>query len=192
MLTCRTCGDNYNVERARERTSRYCSYACAAQGRRKSAADRKARPVVAIPGHPLMPRHGRAREHRVILYDKIGPGPHACHWCGQSVAWMPRIQRGCLIVDHVDRDERNNDPSNLAPACIGCNVHRHRKVGIGELFVETKGRGDIPRRVRAAECRCERCGTTFLAVLARLKRGPVRFCSRECRNRRAGIGDHHG
>lgn len=67
-------------------------------------------------------------EHRLVLYEKIGPGAHSCHWCGVRLIWAPTllhlgtIQR--LVVDHLDDDPTNNDPANLVPACSRCNTLR--------------------------------------------------------------------
>jgi hypothetical protein len=80
------------------------------------------------PKHPLAKGKGGVPEHRAILYAKIGPGPHPCHWCGKEVSWFPVVsgirQRGTLDADHVDRDTRNNRPDNLVPSCHRCNVSR--------------------------------------------------------------------
>jgi hypothetical protein len=71
--------------------------------------------------HPLAVG-GRIYEHRKVLYDKIGPGPHLCHWrCGRLVNWGGT--KG-LHTDHVDGVRTNNDPDNLVPACPSCNKLR--------------------------------------------------------------------
>lgn len=78
------------------------------------------------PGHPLAVDRGWVREHRVVLYDAIGPGEHDCHWCGTTVAWertYPEHRDG-LVVDHIDEDPSNNDPANLVPSCSSCNIQR--------------------------------------------------------------------
>jgi hypothetical protein len=78
------------------------------------------------PGHPLAGDLGWVREHRVVLYDAIGSGEHACHWCSRTVSWE-RIYPGHpdgLVVDHLDEDPSNNDPSNLVPSCAPCNISR--------------------------------------------------------------------
>lgn len=74
-------------------------------------------------GHPLAWPDGRVRVHRAVLYDKIGPGPHPCAWCGRELDWFesPRI-----TSDHLDGDTWNNDPDNLVPACLGCNGSRRK------------------------------------------------------------------
>jgi hypothetical protein len=78
-------------------------------------------------GHPLAQgARQNAWLHRVVLYDAIGPGPHGCHWCGVLVAWKPADFCERLVVDHLDGDPRNNDRSNLVPACQPCNISRHR------------------------------------------------------------------
>jgi hypothetical protein len=71
-------------------------------------------------GHPLADKAGRIYEHRVVLYDKIGPGSHKCHWCLKIINW----DDGTLTVDHLDFDRKNNDPENLEPSCLSCNSKR--------------------------------------------------------------------
>ena len=79
--------------------------------------------------HPLA-IGGIVGEHRVVLYEKIGPGTHSCNWCGTPVTWMVgKIadvhKRGKkLCADHVDRNTQNNAPENLVPACGACNTTR--------------------------------------------------------------------
>lgn len=68
------------------------------------------------------------REHRTVLLAKIGPGTHPCHWCGQPVSWDLRWPQSpdALVVDHLDDDKLNNDPSNLVPSHGRCNLTRVR------------------------------------------------------------------
>ncbi len=78
------------------------------------------------PGHPLASEKGWVREHRVVLYETIGPGEHPCHWCGVQVSFSkpyPQHLDG-LVVDHLDEDTSNNDPANLVPSCAVCNLGR--------------------------------------------------------------------
>lgn len=77
--------------------------------------------ALTVHGHPLADKWGHVLEHRKVLYDKIGPGPHACHWCGCAVTWGGLS----LTADHLDFDRANNAPSNLVPACNSCNVRRN-------------------------------------------------------------------
>lgn len=77
-------------------------------------------------GHPLARTSGLVLEHRLVLYDHIGAGPHPCHWCGTSVRWdvsWPKASDG-LVVDHLDRDRSHNVPANLVPSCQPCNARR--------------------------------------------------------------------
>lgn len=88
--------------------------------------------IVHLPGHDLSHGSGWAYEHRVVLHASIGPGEHPCHWCGTSVLWELSypFDMTALVVDHLDDDKQNNDPSNLVPACNPCNVNRSAaKVG---------------------------------------------------------------
>ena len=78
-----------------------------------------------IPGHPLAGVDGRALEHRLVLFDKIGPGEHRCHWCGTSIRWTTEGLIGdALVVDHVNHDRLDNAPGNLVASCNVCNNHR--------------------------------------------------------------------
>lgn len=83
--------------------------------------------LVTVPGHPLANARG-VFEHRVVLYDKIGPGEHPCHWCGTLVTWgvTTAADPAALLADHVDFDRLNNDPANLVPSCWSCNITRTR------------------------------------------------------------------
>lgn len=75
------------------------------------------------PDHPLADSTGCVRVHRAVLFDKIGPGEHECHWCPRLVSWEGRgINR--LVADHLDDDRWNNAPENLVPACRRCNTER--------------------------------------------------------------------
>lgn len=75
-------------------------------------------------GHPLSSRKNDVLEHRYVLYEKIGPGPHQCHYinefgCGKSaLEWGGH---GGICVDHLDRNRQNNNPENLVPCCLSCN-----------------------------------------------------------------------
>ena len=80
-----------------------------------SAGYRRLRPDA----HPLADSSGYVFEHRAVLYDKIGPGVHPCHWCGRELIW-----REGLEVDHIDFDRANNAPANLVPSCHRCNTGR--------------------------------------------------------------------
>lgn len=74
--------------------------------------------------HPLASGEGIVAEHRAVLYDAIGPGPHECHWnsvarCGQvELHWQGE---GNINVDHLDGDKQNNSVENLVPSCQHCN-----------------------------------------------------------------------
>ena len=69
-------------------------------------------------------------QHREVLYDEIGPGPHPCAHCGTLVDWIRANNQtagswdGILVVDHRDHDRGNNTPANLVPACQRCNMRR--------------------------------------------------------------------
>lgn len=80
--------------------------------------------VLATRDHPLSV-NGKLFEHRKVLYAAIGPGPHACHWCGVAVDWiLGRCAKGALVPDHLDGNKANNDLANLVPSCNPCNSRR--------------------------------------------------------------------
>lgn len=79
---------------------------------------------VTASGHPLADADGRLYEHRKVLFDVIGEGPHPCHWCEILVQWLPRWSPGELQVDHLSNDGADNRPSNLVPSCRACNTAR--------------------------------------------------------------------
>lgn len=74
---------------------------------------------VGRPGHPLADKQGSLYEHRLVLFEHIGPGVHQCHWCGIDVEWMVDLE-----ADHVNFDRVDNRSANLVPSCHGCNTRR--------------------------------------------------------------------
>lgn len=77
-------------------------------------------------GHPLTTVKGFVYEHRAILYDKIGKGPHYCYWCDKTIGWTVGVapEHDSIVVDHLDRNRRNNETNNLVPSCPKCNSSR--------------------------------------------------------------------
>ena len=71
-----------------------------------------------VPDHPLA-NGGWVYEHRLVLYEVLGPAPQECWWCGVEVRWGETLQ-----VDHLDADRSNNDAANLVPSCQPCNQGR--------------------------------------------------------------------
>jgi hypothetical protein len=80
--------------------------------------------VLYLPSHPLAKRGGKVYEHRAVLYDAIGPGPHPCHWCSTAVDWAPKGDPRELQPDHLNNDGADNRPENLVPSCRTCNSTR--------------------------------------------------------------------
>lgn len=138
------------------------------------------------PGHPLAPPGGQLPLHRVLLYDAIGPGPHACHQCSTEVNWSSRrTAKGCLVVDHLDGDPTNNDLANLAPACHPCNTSRGHDARLEGELIMTSQKGT---RAIAVERVCSICGKTFLIPRTNVEHtsdGTGSTCSRLCGNKSA-------
>lgn len=100
--------------------------------------------MVMAHGHPVAAPGGRVFEHRRNLYDAIGAGPHPCHWCGLLVAWDRRspYDPDALVVDHLDYDKLNNDPTNLVPSCLSCNAARAaRRCAMTDADLEAYAKG---------------------------------------------------
>lgn len=186
--TCAQCGQTFNARRRPDRAQRFCTAACYhAYGReiRKESVDGRMR---LVPNeHPLSTSHNaRVPVARIVLYEKIGGGPHACHWCGQLVNWRPGFgpSKGSLVADHLNFDRTNDSPENLVPSCPVCNSMRTKEknrslVRDNEDFVvvSTK-KGQV--RTRAIRRKCEFCEAEFLAIPAHVRAGKARFCSRSC------------
>lgn len=113
---------------------------------------------------------------RLVLYEKIGPGPHPCHWCGRLVNWGIGITVDGLLADHLDWNHQNDAPENIVPSCNNCNTRRAAPGRQGaiqpeEMTVKVNG-----NRTRAVECTCKACGKVFAAAKSR----PKSYCSRTC------------
>lgn len=84
---------------------------------------RKGYRYLRLPDHPIANSSGWVGEHRMVLYDAIGGGPHPCHWCGLALTWHGPAS-GRINADHVDGTRLNNVAENLVPACLVCNLAR--------------------------------------------------------------------
>lgn len=178
---CEVCGTHF-LPKSKARPGRFCSARCYwMSGPRGYRVDRtKDHRLVTRHDHPLSPPGGRIPVARIVLYDHIGPGPHACHWCKAIVNWLHGLATGCLVVDHLDFDNNNDAIENLVPSCLACNGHR-RKSGDTNLIKEGEPTVLINGKpTRAVERKCEYCGKQFLAVPAKVRAGRGRFCSADC------------
>lgn len=77
-------------------------------------------------GHPMASDSGTILQHRLVLWEAIGHGPHPCGWCAQPIELRPNMQHDPTqaTVDHLDNDRTNNVVDNLAPCCRSCNIRR--------------------------------------------------------------------
>ena len=105
-------------------------------------------------GHPLA-RNGVVQEHRKVLYDAIGIGPHSCYWsCGrEDLIWSGGDG---INVDHLNGIKDDNRLENLVVSCRRCN-----RIGFRT------------GKTRRQQHPCERCGTQTINA---------KFCSRGCAN----------
>lgn len=88
---------------------------------------------VYMPGHPLAAESGKVYVHRLVLFNKIGPGEHSCHWCDKKVTWTVRRGPDKLVADHLDDAGDNNHPDNLVPSCAYCNTTRGKAARLARL-----------------------------------------------------------
>lgn len=166
--TCEQCGTMY--QRPPSTIGRFCSAACKRQAQRKSKTT--VRRMRYAPKHPLAPPSGYVSGARCILYDRIGPGVHPCHWCGTPVEWAVGVRGNHgLVADHADNDPLNDQPGNIVPACGRCNVSRGRMVKDSETFI-TREKGT---RLRVSKQTCRTCGKPFMQTVS-LRH----YCSRTC------------
>jgi len=183
---CENCGGLF-TPKYKHRPGRFCSSACyhasgAPRGRPQATV--KDQRMRAAKSHPIAPPSGVVAVSRLVLYDKIGPGPHPCNWCGGEVDWKTGLVAGALIADHLNWDREDDRPENLVPACNPCNVNRQREfedraIADDDLTVIWGSGG----RTRAIRRECEYCGVEFLTIPAEVKKGKGRFCSRSCARR---------
>lgn len=114
-------------------------------------------------------------EHRMILWEKIGPGEHPCHHCGAPVRW----EDGTLHSDHLNRDPKDNRRENLVPSCQTCNIrNRDYTIRPDEAAYITKG-----RKVRGVVRNCATCNSEFITSALDKRPNHGRFCSRSCARR---------
>lgn len=85
--------------------------------------------TIYAPDHALARKDGRALEHRVVLYDAIGDGPHLCNWgCGTELDWhVHKNATNFLTVDHINWERTDNRLENLVPSCNPCNAARIKR-----------------------------------------------------------------
>lgn len=182
-LTCKWCSQTFTVgSTARERRRQYCSQDCARHGKWKAQPTSRYRATRVPAGHPLATSRGRTvGVHRLVLWEKIGPGTHPCYYCGFSLSWeAARFAPEELTVDHRDRDRFNNGPDNLVPCCHGCNV-KNRDLTVGDEEPWRRHAGGW--RIRGNPAVCKYCGKDFVA--RRDHQGL--YCSRGCSNRHRAV-----
>jgi hypothetical protein len=184
MSVCETCGSDFE-QKWPSRPGRFCSRRCYYEsGVPRIYKERVKGPRMrSVPGHPIAPPSGYVAVARLALWEKIGSGPHRCHWCGTEVDWKRGLVAGALVADHLNWDIHDDRPENLVPSCNHCNHTRtrdndRRRITEGEVTTTWGG-----FTTRAVERKCEFCGDTFLIPPAATTRGRGRFCSRSCARR---------
>jgi hypothetical protein len=133
--------------------------------------------VIPAHGHPVAFRSGDAFEHRVVLFDAIGPGEHPCNWCGKTITWGVDLQ-----ADHVDHDTVNNDRGNLVPSCARCNVQRNGRWTGRKPSHCTHGHEFTPENTYVSPTtgtrQCRTCARARKADYKKRNTGPCRGCGR--------------
>ena len=137
-------------------------------------------------GHPLATKDGHLAEHRLILYEKIGPWAHECNWCQRMLRWTPgKMEEDSILPDHINWNTHDNSPDNIVPSCPKCNaLHRQRyNLNPGEFMAEYPS----GMRYRATWKNCEGCGALFAKKVSERGRDKGRFCSKSCSSRATNI-----
>lgn len=118
------------------------------------------------PDHPLATAHGTVKVHRLVAYEKIGSGPHKCHWCGCDVEWK--------YCSHTCSSKANYSEGKT----LRNKVYRSKRwINSTETTVEI-----VPgHRTRAVEKCCGWCGQKFLCSISEHHKGNGKFCSIGCR-----------
>lgn len=181
IRTCGWCSSTFTArqDRCNKGNGKYCSRSCTARATWANRPPGTAYRCVRIPDHPLADRTGMVGEHRVVLYEAIGPGEHPCHWCRQLIHWGPGYGKGSICSDHLDGNPRNNAPENLVPACARCNNTRNRKDLISDSEPHIQLAGNRGRH-RAVERTCKTCGKQFLHLAADKRPNRGQYCSKPC------------
>jgi endogenous inhibitor of DNA gyrase (YacG/DUF329 family) len=190
MLTCAYCEKPLPRRPPSKESRPFCSKECywaSMRGKIKKERTTGHRECKA-PGHPIAPPSGIVKVARLVLFEKIGPGTHPCHWCKSDVTWNPgggpRI--GNLVADHLNWDFNDDSPGNLVPSCSICNAQRtrhgdRRRIEKNETTMLWGG-----VRTRAVQRFCNMCGAPFLTIPVEVRKGKGRFCSRSCARRSRG------
>jgi hypothetical protein len=77
--------------------------------------------------HPLATKGAVVPEHRFVLYQEIGDGPHPCFECRKLLLWNGMRKYDCIYVDHINEKRNDNRVANLRVSCLSCNIHRGRR-----------------------------------------------------------------
>lgn len=130
-------------------------------------------------GHPLATASGHLCEHRAVLYDKLGPGTHPCHWCGKLLRWtIGKLEKDSILPDHINFSERDNRPANIVAACAQCNARRQRR----RVLKDGEFMASYPSgmRFRAVWENCGWCGKKFAKKVSEKNPTVGKFCSHSC------------
>jgi hypothetical protein len=183
-LTCETCGAAFQRAPSQIKKRAFCSKRCAYDAMLKP--EPKSRRMLVRPNHPLAGKGRLISEARAVLYAKIGPGPHDCHWCGSRVEWRPGEgvrAKGVLMADHINNDRHDNRPENLVPACQACNGGRNSPIKVLEGEAHTL-RAD-GYKLRFVIISCATCDEPFQVPYHTAwnvkRRGTKQYCSARCR-----------
>jgi len=136
-------------------------------------------PMITLPKNHGLRKYGSAKTvslGRKVLYDKLGDGPHPCHWCGKALNWGDPYETK-LYADHVNWDVEDNAPDNLVPACVGCNAARRRPDGLRSI-TRVSSR-TVLIRVPVYDKECLHCGKAFQS-----RNAAARYC---CEKHRAAM-----
>ncbi|MFE9497286.1 HNH endonuclease [Streptomyces collinus] len=128
LSRCKTCTDTVNKEwrQANPEKVQEVQKAWRVKNEGHTYTDEQSGYVTYIGyNHAIANPSGVTPYHRIVLWNKIGPGEHECYWgCGKSLSWgINHLEdpNRALVVDHLNGIRDDNRPENLVAACQSCN-----------------------------------------------------------------------
>lgn len=194
-VVCKHCGESFHVHGSQAKARVYCSRKCQEASletkTRKSLLAGQANPawkggrvghsqgyiLTKANSHPFSV-NGYVFEHRLVIEQ----------WMREEAPDHPflveiggtKYLKRELEVHHKNEVKADNRRENLVACTSGAHrdMHGGRPVMRGTAWPEMGN--EIEFSDRRIQCKCERCGATFMLQRVLANRGQGKFCTREC------------
>jgi len=195
-IVCKGCGNTFYVPACHQARRVYCSKSCASPSRKgclkgedhyRWEGGKKAHTAgylyISVHGQPLGGSRNYVFEHRIVMetWMRESVPDHRFLIEIDGVGYLdPKIH-----VHHINHMRSDNRRENL----LACTVPAHHSIHagnapmFGEIWPEIKGA--LPFKPYRVERTCVVCGKVFMTARSNVKRGNVKFCTRECYNLRS-------